>query len=579
MNKQEIIEKLRELLRQPALDVQKEVRFIEKEYKKIWTEEFESAKQKFIDEGGKAKDFIYNKSKEDDEIIELLLKFENKKEAEEQKLQIIQEENKRKKEELISKLEALAEVDVKDITPIVKKLREIQNEWKSIKELKKADYVELQRKYNTLLDKINENIKVFTKLQEYDLQKNTQLKEELLNKFEKLLSLDDIKKIEDLYKTYKKEWNQVGNVISEKYIEIRTRFNEITQKIKEKLDAYYQLQEEEKNKNLEKKNNLLIQLKSITEQLQNSQEVPWKEINEKVLNIKSEWESIGHIPFDAYKKINEQYNHLLDIYYDAKRKHIEQIQKKQEEIKNLKEKLLQELEALSNSKNFERDTKRVIQLQQEWKKHRLKDKEAEESLNQRFKELSDKFFENKRIEEKNKIQEERDNLVKKLELIHRLKETEFDKTNPESALQKIQEFIKEWNSIGHVPIEEKDKIHDDFFSKIHQLYSELNLSEEKRYAIQYKAKLQHIIQSSQNPIETLQKEEKFIKKKIAELENELSQIENNLAFFKNSKPDNPLLKEAYKNKERVNSYISEWRVKHRVLQGMLNDLKKAQQST
>ncbi|PQV66769.1 hypothetical protein, partial [Cronobacter sakazakii] len=66
----------------------KEVRTLEKEYKKIWTEEFEKAKQTFIDEGGKAKDFNYSKSKEDEEIAELLQKFEKKKEAEEKQLEL-----------------------------------------------------------------------------------------------------------------------------------------------------------------------------------------------------------------------------------------------------------------------------------------------------------------------------------------------------------------------------------------------------------------------------------------------------------------------------------------------------------
>lgn len=579
MNKQEIIEKLKELLQQPALSVSKEVRTLEKEYKKIWTEEFEKAKQAFIDEGGKAKDFTYSKSKEDEEIAELLQKFEKKKESEEKQLELTREENKRKKEELLSQLETLADADIKDITPVVKKLREIQNQWKSIKELKKADYAELQRRYNLLLDKINENIKAFDTLQQYDFQKNTDLKEELLKKLEDLLNNDDLRKVDELFKEYKKEWNQIGNVVSEKYAEIKTRFNEVTSKIKEKLDAFYETLEEEKNKNLQRKNELLAELSTITEKLKSNKDIFWKEINEKVQSITSEWKKIGHIPADMVQKINDEYNQLLDIYYDHKRKHQQEIQKKQEEIKSFKEKILKELEALKESKDFDNATKRIIQLQQEWKKYYLRDKEENDKLNEQFKTYCDVFFENKRNYEKEKIQEEKDNLVKKLELIRRLKETTFDKNNPEQALQQIQDFIKEWNSIGFVPIEEKDKVHDEFFGKINLLYAELNLNEEKVHAIQYKSKLQQMIQGASNPIELLSREEKFIKKKISELENEKTQIDNNLAFFKNAKPDNPLLKEAYQKKEKINSYIQEWKNKLNILQGFLSEIKKSQQPT
>ncbi|GAB4202286.1 MAG: hypothetical protein Fur0023_07950 [Bacteroidia bacterium] len=578
MNKQEIIEKLKELLNQPAMEVYKEVRALEKEYKKIWTEEFEKAKQAFIDEGGKAKDFVYVKSNEDEVVAELILRLEKKKEAEEEKLKHLQEENKRKKEELISQMEALANAEVNDITPIIKKLREIQNQWKEIKELKKSDYAELQRKYNTLLDKINENIKAFSTLQEYDAQKNTELKEELLAKMEHLLSLDDPKKINNLFESYRREWNKIGNVISEKYAEIKTRYNEINQKIKQKLDTFYQALEEEKNKNFERKKQLINELKSITDKLSAQENIFWKDLNEKIQNLKNEWISIGHIPSEYVKEINEEYNRLLDIYYDAKRKHIEYIQKKQEEIKAAKEKILQELEKLKDSQDFDQNTKKIIQLQQEWKKHYLTNKEENEKLNQLFKQYCDTFFENKRNYDKQKIQEEKDNLVKKLEIIQKLKNTTFDKSNPETVLQQIQEFIKEWNAVGHVPIEEKDKVNDDFYSIINQLYADLQLSDEKRHSIQYKSKIQQLIQSSPNPIETLNKEEKFIKKKISELKNELLQIDNNLAFFKNAKSDNPLLKEAHQKKEKISSYINEWESKLNIIRGFLGELKKSQPS-
>ncbi len=579
MNKQEVIQQLKDLLKQPALDVQKEVKKLEREYKKIWTEEFEKAKQTFIDEGGKAKDFVFPKTKEDDEIAEIIAAFEKKKETEEKQLAQLQENNKRKKEDLLTQLEALSEADIKDITPIIKKLREIQNQWKEIKELKKADYVELQRKYNVLLDKINENIKAFDTLQQYDLQKNTELKEELLRKFEQLLELDNFKKIEDLYKNYKKEWNQIGNVVSEKYLEIKNQFNTLNQKIKEKLDQYYHSLEDEKKKNLEKKNELINALKSIADTIQNNSDIFWKDLNEQVQKIRNEWEKIGHIPSEFLKPINEEYNRLLDIYYDAKRKHQEIIQKKQEEIKSLKEKLISELENILQSAEYEKNTKQVIQLQQEWKKYYLRNRVDNEALNQKFNTLCNTFFENKRNSEKEKIQQEKDNLVKKLALIHQLKETQFDKTDPEKTLAKIQEFIKEFNNIGFVPIEEKDKIHDEFFSKINQLYAELELTEEKRINIQYKSKLQQIIQNHSNAIAELKKEEKYLKKKISELENEITQIDNNLAFFKNAKPDNPLFKEAFTKKEKINQQIQEWKIRLNVLIGVMGDLKNTQQQS
>lgn len=578
MTKQEIINKLKELLEKSALETQKDVRLLEKEYKKIWTEEFEKAKQIFIDEGGKAKDFVYPKSHEDEEIAELIVRFNKKKEKEENDLNEKREENRRKKEELLKQLELLAEADIKDITAVIKKLKEIQNEWKDIKELKKSDYAELQRSYNVLLDRINENIKAFDTLQQYDLQKNTELKEALLGKFEQLLTIDDPKKIEELFKAYRREWNQIGNVLSEKYAEIKSRFNELNKAIKDRLDTFYAALEEERKKNLEEKKVLLDELKKIIEPITNKKEILWKEINENVQQLKSKWEKIGHIPAEFLKSINDEYNSLLDIYYDAKRKHQEIVQKKQEEIKNTKEKILKEIDALKDSEDIEQAIKRVTHLQQEWKKYYLRNKEENDKLNQQFKESIHQFYEKKKSIEKQKQQEERDNLVKKLEIINRLKGLEVNKDNTEDTLLKIQEFTKEWNAVGHVPIEEKDKVNDEFYGKINQIYAELGLDEEKRHVVQYKMKLQQMLQSTSNPIGTLTKEEKFIKKKLAELENEITQLENNLAFFRTAKSNTPLLNEVYQKKEKIGTYIKEWKSKLNVLQGVLSELKKKQTS-
>ena len=58
-----IITKLEEMLQQPeASAVAHQMRTLQKEYQKLWTAEFEKAKQEFVEDGGKAKEFEYAKS-------------------------------------------------------------------------------------------------------------------------------------------------------------------------------------------------------------------------------------------------------------------------------------------------------------------------------------------------------------------------------------------------------------------------------------------------------------------------------------------------------------------------------------
>ena len=84
--KAEIITKLEELLNKTAGEVANDVRTLQKEYQKQWTNEFEQAKQAFIDEGGKAKEFVYEKNADDQKITELFDKHLKLKKEEDEKL-------------------------------------------------------------------------------------------------------------------------------------------------------------------------------------------------------------------------------------------------------------------------------------------------------------------------------------------------------------------------------------------------------------------------------------------------------------------------------------------------------------
>jgi hypothetical protein len=71
--KSEIILKMEELLSSDDISsVSNKIKSIQREYEVFFQKDLEKARQEFIDEGGKAKDFIYTKSEEYEKIIGLL---------------------------------------------------------------------------------------------------------------------------------------------------------------------------------------------------------------------------------------------------------------------------------------------------------------------------------------------------------------------------------------------------------------------------------------------------------------------------------------------------------------------------
>ena len=75
MMKAELITKMEELLLKDAGEVAHDVRALQKEYQKQWTIDFEKARQTFVDEGGKSKEFEHPKQEEDVKFEGLVEQF------------------------------------------------------------------------------------------------------------------------------------------------------------------------------------------------------------------------------------------------------------------------------------------------------------------------------------------------------------------------------------------------------------------------------------------------------------------------------------------------------------------------
>src|ERR1700751_5835384 len=74
--KTEIIAKLEALLQQEDFSAASaHIKTIQREYETAFEKEIEAAKQAFIDEGGKARDFVYTRSEEDNKIVILFEKY------------------------------------------------------------------------------------------------------------------------------------------------------------------------------------------------------------------------------------------------------------------------------------------------------------------------------------------------------------------------------------------------------------------------------------------------------------------------------------------------------------------------
>ena len=115
---------------------------------------------------------------------------------------------------------------------------------------------------------------------------------------------------------------------------------------------------------------------------------------------------------------------------------------------------------------------------------------------------------------------------------------------PDKAGNSIRELTKEWNSIGHVPFKDKDKIYKQYRTVVDALFEKLNLSASKKKLNNFK--------SSLNKETNIYREREKLVRTFENMKNEIKTYENNLGFLSSSsKKGNSLVTEMKRKVEKL----------------------------
>ena len=250
--KTELITKMEELLSKDAGEVAADVRTLQKEYQKLWTSEFETAKQTFVDEGGKTKEFEYHKQAEDVRFEGLVEKYNKLKKEADAKIASDQSKNLLIRQEIIAKIKDLSQLS-ENVGAAVRKLQELQTQWKETGPVSSHKYKEIQADYSRAVEDIYYNLKIFRDLQEHDLKKNFEHKTEIIEKLKGIQSLENIKEAERLIKVYRNEWEEIGPVPNAKWEVLKHEYKAVLDETYSKIKGHYNSLEEQKEANLKSK--------------------------------------------------------------------------------------------------------------------------------------------------------------------------------------------------------------------------------------------------------------------------------------------------------------------------------------
>ena len=306
-----------------------------------------------------------------------------------------QEQNLLRKENIIAQMKDLANPETADVMADLKKMRDLQAEWKTIGQVPAPKVQELWRQYNLYQEQFYDLVKINIELRDLDFKRNLEAKTALCEKAEALDANNNIIEANRLLQQLHNEWSEIGPVARDQREALWERFKAASTIINKKHQAYFDALHQREEENLAKKQALIERLKEIDLTKLKSNKA-WEEASEKIQAIQQEWRTIGFAPKKFNQTIYDEYRALCEQFFKAKAGFYKTTRDMFSENLRLKRELLAKAEELKSSQEWQEATQKFVELQNEWKKIGPVARKYSDDIWKQFTAACDAFFEAKR---------------------------------------------------------------------------------------------------------------------------------------------------------------------------------------
>ena len=568
--KTELIARMEAFLEKDPMENLHEVRNLQREYQRLWSTAFETARKTFIDEGGDPKTFEYPKSEEDVKFDALADSYYAKRKEAEAQLAAEQAKNLTLRTEIIAKIRDLSQLS-DNVGAAIRKLHELQTQWKEVGQVSPHKYKEVQADYSKTLEDFYYNLKIYRELQEHDLKKNHELKSALIEKLKTIAQVDNIKEAERLIKVYRNEWDEIGPVPNAKWEELKTLYKAALDEAYSRVKSHYKDIEEMKEAFLKQKEELLVKAKAVLSDVESGKLAKWNEATDLLLALQAEWKTIGKAAEKENERVWAEFRSICDSFFEQKKAFFDTIKEKVGAAHEKKNAIIAKAEKLMHSTDWQKTGQELIKLQEEWKQHNVAGDREDHKLYNRFRKACNTFFDARK-----KHFDELDiafagNLEKKEAILARLNAFEIG-SDVNAVSEALRVFSNEWNEAGMVPMKDKKRLNDAFYTKLDALYDQLNIERKEKAVIQFKSKVQRMT-GGDNALFSLRKEADHLKQLMDEINGRIRTYENNMGFFKNSKGSSPFLKEVEDKIDQEKSKLVEIKEKRQMILDEMDKLR------
>jgi len=444
----------------------------------------------------------------------------------------------KKKKEIIRVLRELVNgVENKDTFNNVK---DLQNAWKDIGNLNNSKDKSLWTTYNALLDRFYDNRSIYFELKDLDRKKNLELKNAICEKAEKLVDNSNIMRAVSSLNELHAEFKHIGPVDRDKQEDIWNRLKNASDEVYKKKKDFISNIKESLNENLEKKSKLLDEINKI-KNFKSDKFKEWNNKTKEVLSLKDKWNSIGGVPKSSTRNISKEFWNSFKEFFSNKSKFFKKIDDSFKANLDLKKALVDKVNELKSSDDWENTSKEIQSLQQEWKKIGKVPMKDKDSIFKEFKDACDIFYERMRVEDKDTIKMHEDNLEKKLSTCEAIEKLLDNKEFDQDEFFKLQVKFLE---IGHVPKDKVETVKEKFKKTIDVVVEKSSnlMNKDDFDKFKFIIELNSLAKNPYSKNKIIKKKSDLIKK-INAIQSEIKNLKNNIYYLKESVAAENLKKE------------------------------------
>ncbi|MBQ5466907.1 MAG: DUF349 domain-containing protein [Muribaculaceae bacterium] len=548
-SKDELVAHLQWMVEQPVDSVKDAVLQLKAAFFALRKDELAKEKAAFVAAGNDEAAFVPAEDADELKVKDLLNELKEKKAEFNAAQDAIKLANLEKKQAIIEQIFEITS-DPDNVNRQYNKVQQLQQEFKALGEVPAPNVTEIWKKYQVVVEKFYDLLKMNKELRDYDFKKNLEIKQQLCLDAEQLDELPDVVDAFKQLQALHNSWRETGPVAKEIREELWARFKNASSVINKKYQTFFEERKANEKANADAKTALCEQIEAISTEGLNSYQA-WDNATKQIIALQEEWKKLGFASRKVNTELFTRFRKSCDDFFAQKAAFFKKM--KEELSTNLAKKtaLCEKAEALKDSTDWKKTTDELVALQKEWKTIGPVVKKHSDAIWKRFIAACDYFFEEKKKQTSNIHTQEHQNLKTKKDIIASINAILNDEAAEEPAT-KVRELMQQWQEVGHVPYKEKDKIYAEYKEAIDKAFDKYDMKAVRARMANFENSLNQMA-----GIDKVYHERERMVRTYEQKCQELKTYENNLGFFNaRSNTGNTIVKEMERKIAKIKEDIA-----------------------